>query len=65
MMPSTVIAKIEYDEPSQELIITFVSGRKYVYQAVPPDIYDRFARARVKGTFFNDHIRDCYNHMQA
>jgi lysyl-tRNA synthetase class 2 len=61
-VPSTVIAKIEYDELCQELIVTFVSGKKYVYQPVPHEIYIRFASSRSKGTFFNEHIRDRYNY---
>jgi hypothetical protein len=61
-VPSTVIAKIEYDELCQELIVTFVSDKKYVYQRVPHEIYVLFASSRSKGTFFNDHIRDQYNY---
>jgi hypothetical protein len=63
-VPSTAIAKIEYDESCQELTVTFISGKKYVYQPVPHNIYVRFARAQSKGRFFNDHIRECYSYMQ-
>lgn len=61
-MPSTVIAKIEYDDLCQELIVTFVSGKKYVYQRVPHAIHILFVSSRSKGAFFNDHIRDQYNY---
>ena len=36
-MPSTVIREFEYDADSLELLITFVSGRRYVYLGVPEE----------------------------
>jgi hypothetical protein len=61
-MPSSVISRIEYDELCQELIVTFVSGKKYAYQRVPHEMYVLFAGSRSKGTFFNEHIRDHYSY---
>jgi hypothetical protein len=63
-VPSTVIAKIEYDELCQELIVTFVSGKQYVYQRVPHETYLLFINAGSKGQFFNEHIRDHYAYSQ-
>ena len=59
-MPSSVIRDFDYDSEAQELTITFVTGRIYVYLAVPAEVYDDFATAFSKGTFFNQHIRDAY-----
>jgi hypothetical protein len=59
-MPSTVIRGYSYDRGKTELVITFVAGRRYIYQAVPSDVYDAFKAAFSKGSFFNHHIRDHY-----
>jgi hypothetical protein len=60
-MPSTAIEAIGYDDATAELWVTFVSGKTYRYFRVPRGVYFRFRRASSKGTFFNDHIRDCYD----
>ena len=59
-MPSTVIRNYLYDAAENELWITFVTGRKYVYSAVPQDVFDAFKAAFSRGTFFNREIRDRY-----
>jgi hypothetical protein len=59
-MPSTVIRHFRYDPTERELYVTFVSGRRYVYKDVPPDVFDAFRGAFSKGTFFNREIRDGY-----
>jgi hypothetical protein len=62
-MPSTAIGKIEYDEATHRLFVTFVAtGRRYVYFDVPEDEAAAFRRAFSKGTWFNTHIRDRYAH---
>jgi hypothetical protein len=45
---------------TRELKVTFVSGRLYVYEDVPPEVAAAFRNARSKGTFFNHEIRDRY-----
>ena len=58
-MPSTSIHKTEYDPDSRVLSVWFVaSGKRYDYEAVPPEIYMAFRQAFSKGRFFNTHIRD-------
>ena len=59
-MPSTVIRAAHYDLDRQVLDITFTTGRRYLYQDVPPDEADRFRAAFSKGRHFNAHIRDHY-----
>ena len=59
-MPSSVIRDFNYDSEAQELTITFITGRIYVYLAVPAEVYDDFSTAFSKGTFFNQHIRDAH-----
>ena len=59
-MPSSVIAKFDYDESLARLTVTFTTGRVYEYSLVPPSVAADFGLARSKGAFFNQHIRDNY-----
>ncbi|WP_348628502.1 MULTISPECIES: KTSC domain-containing protein [unclassified Mesorhizobium] len=38
------------------------SGKRYDYEAVPPETYAAFRNAFVKGRFFSDHIRDRFRY---
>ena len=42
----------------------FVTGRRYIYDDVPPDVFDAFRVAFSKGTFFNHEIRDRYTYRE-
>jgi hypothetical protein len=57
---SSILKEIDYDEASQELEITFVTGRTYRYSKVPQEIYHTLMSAASKGAFFNSHIRDAF-----
>ena len=57
-MPSTVIRAYAYDRDDRRLDITFVSGRRYSYHAVPPGLAAEMKLAFSKGEFFNRRIRD-------
>jgi hypothetical protein len=59
-MPSTAIRNLFYVPAKRELWVTFVSGRRYVYADVPPDVFDAFKTAPSHGAFFNHEIRDRY-----
>lgn len=59
-MPSSVIRFFRYAPDARELKVTFVSGRLYVYEDVPPEVAAAFMEARSKGAFFNHEIRDRY-----
>jgi hypothetical protein len=59
-MPSTAIRDIDYDISSHRLTVTFVSGRRYVYDGVAPRVYDAFTQADSRGGYFNREIRDRY-----
>lgn len=59
-MPSSVIAKFDYDPAHARLTVTFVTGRVYQYFAVPAAVAADFRNAFSKGTFFNTQIRDKY-----
>ncbi|MBC8065933.1 MAG: KTSC domain-containing protein [Chlorobia bacterium] len=55
---SSTIREMGYDEPSQELTLIFVSGDAYVYEVVPPMIYEGLRATSSPGAFFNKWIRD-------
>ena len=59
-MPSTAIRDFGYDVTTGRLTITFVSGRRYLYDDVPPAVFDAFEQAPSRGGFFNHEIRDRY-----
>jgi hypothetical protein len=63
-MPSTAIRYFRYNSAKRELQVTFVTGRRYVYADVPPDIADAFRAALSKGTFFNREIRERYAYRE-
>ncbi len=56
-MPSTVIRSFDYSPHREELTVEFVTGRRYVYSAVPQDVADSLRSAFSKGVHFNRHIR--------
>ena len=57
-MPSSVIRRFGYRPDDASLEIIFVSGRRYRYLDVPPDLYQQMRDSFSKGEFFNRHIRD-------
>jgi hypothetical protein len=62
-LPSTAIGKIDYDDETLQLFVSFVTnGRRYVYFDVPRVEYDAFRHSFSKGSYFNAHIRDRYDH---
>jgi KTSC domain-containing protein len=63
-MPSSAIRAFTYNESRKQLRVTFVTGRIYLYDGVPPQVYLAFLAARSKGTFFNRFIRDHYPYRE-
>jgi hypothetical protein len=63
-MPSTAIRSFRYNSARRKLHVTFVTGRRYAYADVPPDVADAFRAADSKGTFFNREIRDRYAYSE-
>ena len=57
-MPSTVIRRIDYLPDSEELVVEFTTGRRYVYAGVPESEALAMRGAFAKGIFFNQRIRD-------
>ena len=63
-MPSNALRLIAYDEVSQRLSVTFVTGRRYIYERVPKHIYEAFVISDSRGTFFNGEIRGFYEYRE-
>ena len=59
-MPSTVIRRFDYSPERRELVIEFVTGRRYVYAGVPAAEAEALRNAFAKGVQFNRRIRDRY-----
>jgi len=59
-MPSTIIRRFDYRPETRELDVLFTTGRRYVYQGVPPEAAEAFRRAFAKGRHFNARIRGRY-----
>jgi hypothetical protein len=59
-MPSSVIKRFDYRPETKELEVLFVTGRRYVYDDVPPGEAEAFRSAFAKGVHFNRRIRDRY-----
>jgi HTH-type transcriptional regulator/antitoxin HigA len=57
---SAAIQGATYDASNRRLTVTFVNGRRYVYERVPKSVYEAFRHASSKGKFFNRDIRDRY-----
>ena len=63
-MPSTVIRWFNYDADSRKLHIVFQSGRRYIYENVPPQTYAAMKDSFSKGEFFNTYIRDHFSFVR-
>lgn len=62
-MPSTSIRRIKYESGTRVLSVWFLrSGKRYDYEAVPPETYAAFREATSKGRFFNEHIRNRFQY---
>jgi KTSC domain-containing protein len=64
IMPSTAIRFISYDAGSSRLSITFITGRRYIYENVPEGVYQAFLTAPSRGQYFNFEIRDRYDYHE-
>jgi hypothetical protein len=56
---SSALEEVSYDEREHTLCATFrETGRTYLYQEVPRELYDGLIFADSLGRYFNSHIRD-------
>jgi hypothetical protein len=58
---SSALEEVSYDEAAHTLCATFrESGRTYIYEGVPQEVYDSLLFADSLGAYFNTHVRDCF-----
>ncbi len=63
-MPSTVIRRFDYSPERRELLVEFVTGRRYIYLEVPEEEARAMRGAFAKGRYFNAQIRDRYRYRE-
>ena len=62
---SSAIEQVSYDPDAHTLIATSRdSGRTYVYDDVPEEVYDGLLFSDSLGAYFNAHIRDRFPHRE-
>jgi hypothetical protein len=61
---SSSLAAIGYSPARATLEVEFKHGSLYRYLEVPREVFEAFATAESKGTFFNQAIKDCYPHQR-
>jgi hypothetical protein len=66
MLPveSSLMTDVQYDEKTRELDIRFTSGKTYRYFDVPKKVYSGLLRAKSKGEFFNEEIKEIYQYAE-
>jgi len=57
---SSVIAAIEYNKETNELIVYWNRGGQQSYYNVPKEVFDNFLNADSVGVFFNANIKGKY-----
>jgi len=63
---SSVLTAVRYDAATRTLTATFrASGRTYVYENVPQELYDGLIFSDSLGAYFNAHIRDRFRFHEA
>jgi len=62
---SSALEQVSYDEAAHTLCATFrETGRTYIYEHVPQEIYDGLLFADSLGRYFNAHIRDHFAYRE-
>jgi len=59
-MPSSVVFAMNYNASTSTLTIEYVSGSVYEYKNVPEYVYEEMKKAKSKGKFLNQKIKDKY-----
>lgn len=57
---STNIDRVDYDEPTKEMTVTFKQGQSYLYRGVPRETFFGIQHAPSAGGYFYKWVRDKY-----
>jgi hypothetical protein len=61
---SSNVDSVGYDDQAEELHVTFLNGRIYVYHGVSSKTYDSFMASRSKGEFLHRYIKGRHMHTR-
>jgi hypothetical protein len=61
---SSMMTRVNYDDSTSKLDITFIGGKTYRYSEVPPEIYDGLLDSESKGEYFNENIKDAFAYSE-
>jgi len=61
---SSMINKYVYNFHTKTLKVEFNGGTLYEYSKVDPELYDELCKAESTGKFFNEKIKNNYEHTQ-
>jgi hypothetical protein len=61
---SSMMTRLNYDDSTSELDITFIGGKTYRYFEVPPEIYEGLMDSESKGEYFNQNIKDTFAYSE-
>ncbi len=61
---SSMINKYVYNFASKTLKVEFNGGALYEYKNVESDLYDELCKSESTGKFFNEKIKNNYEHTQ-
>jgi len=59
-LDSSAIRRVQWDDASGEMILTFASGRAYSYPDTPIRLARGLIRAKSAGRYFNKRIRPLF-----
>jgi KTSC domain len=57
---SAALSFAEYDTDSEQLEITFTSGKSYTFERVPQNIFEALRDAGSPGSYFHQNIKGRY-----
>ncbi len=61
---SSTIKKMDYNEETKVLTITFMTDKKYEYAGVPPEVWEASFSADSIGRFVGSNIKGIYEYKQ-
>ena len=62
---SSAVLRAGYDDARGALHVVFAGGRRYVYLAVPPELFELLRLAPSVGQFVNGVVKPVYSFRQA
>jgi len=57
---SSNVAQIGFDDEDMSLYVRFMNGALYVYEGVPPDVWEQLMQTTSKGRFIHTDLKNIY-----